>query len=260
MKYLLIALVIFVILVCLNSFSFVAVRIFGELGGGLTLIRPAPPTKIGERAVMYYVIGNPRDRSLAISLTEGLHCGVTFVEYQKLGWRPEATADLISRDVVQNSYVTKLFTISVADQVARYLESEIGSVETTTFAPCSNPSFLKMPTRIWLSIFAIIAEMFCIALGWISYSVIISTKRGRVSLALLADFCFQAAYNFPPESFNQTTGLILQERDRHLKTEYVEQFFGAARKIYLKKSQCSLRAKKEQAILEANRRLTAKIT
>lgn len=246
---------ILAVLLLLNSISFVAVRLLGKISGELTLIRSAPPVREGEGVVMHYFIGDPEDKRFMSLISQDLRGGITFVERAKAGWKPEVTADLVASDITTHNYRPKIITFGVGDQVARYLESEIRALEVIAITPCSNPNFLRFPMRIWLSCFSIILSSVCIILGWFSPVISINSRGNIYSLALYADLCFAMAYNFPPETYTQTLGLILEEKSCRFNSRYAEQFFSPARKIYLKKGRSLDKKKNDQAFLETYRAL-----
>lgn len=168
-------------------------------------------------------------------LLRDIEGGYTFAQYSALGWSVEDTARRIAHDVYKNRYNATIYTISVGDQVARYLEAMLGDrVKIVAINPCSNPKFLRPLFYYGARIVAPLFQVVChLALGWISVIPFLYVDKCRYSLMLLADQIQEIAYGNPPTINRNTVAVICSEADEFLLNEQIIQYFSGIPTAYV---------------------------
>lgn len=158
-----------------------------------------------------------------------------FLQYRWRGFSALQTANQVLDEVfLHNVQHITVFTISLGDHVARYLEDELED-RVTVYAinPCPTVACMKLRWIAALTLGAPIFEILCHAFGWLSLLPIIPTVSGRYSPILLADQYWSLMYNLPPNHTEQTEGVILSLDDSLLNNKYIKQMFHHVKPIYV---------------------------
>lgn len=180
------------------------------------------------RAINYFIAGTFNQPQYAFRfLTKEVQGGLAFAQFDNLGWNAFDTARAIAHDICKNRYRATIYTISVGDQVARYLEDTLGDmVKVITINPCTRPQVLKPFFFYGSKIVAPLLQLVChLILGWLSALPILHTANDNYSLILLADQLMAIAYGDPPRVKAQTVGLVCSNEDEFLRnTQIIQEF------------------------------------
>lgn len=213
--------------ILLNAITFVVARVWWSLRGELAATLE---THIGDPedvTMTYLIAGNLNQADTAFKFMESeLGSNYTFVQFNTKGWSAKATAKLIAKDIRDHGYYGRIFTISLGDHVARYLEQELGrKIEVYAINPCPNRDALQSPFRTVLRFATPFAETLCHTLGWVSYLPIVPAFGGKYSLALLIDQYWNIYYDYPPLGASQTYGVICSTEDSFLDNDELGCFY-----------------------------------
>ncbi len=218
-------------LAIMNCMSFVLMRVrwreTSKLSGEFV-------QQIGNHAsktMDYFIAGNLNQPEAAFEFMRSeFGENFTYVNYSTHGWSAFDTVEKIATDIIEHSYQARIFTISVGDHVARYLE-HYGTRDIKIYAinPCSNHTTLRRPLSLLLVMGAPLLGLLCCGLGWLSIIPVIPTVGGEYSLMLLADQYMTIAYDLPPRAAAKTVGVICSKNDELLRNEIIRQFFGSAK-------------------------------
>lgn len=221
--------------ILLNAITFTLVRIWWGLHGDLAATLE---THIGdpEDKTMVYLIGgnlNQADTAFDFMRSE-FGANYTFVQFSTKGWSPKATAKLIAQDIREHGYQARIFTISLGDHVARYLEKDLGSaVKVCAINPCPNKEALQSPLGAVLQYASPVAEVLCHTLGWISFLPIVPSWGGQYSPILLIDQYWSLCYDSPPMVTSSTDFLVCSDDDTLLRNDVLEKDYPDANVTYI---------------------------
>ncbi len=218
----------------INCLSFLALRLVAPAAGELKVEREVDGTKSRDgRTIMNYLIGgcyNQADTAFDFLLGE-IKGGITFVNFSQYGWKPKNMAQLIIRDAEQKGYAVRLLTISMGDQVARYVEQAMGDqCEICAINPCSSVAFLKPPLKLGISFVAAPAILAAsVVAGWLADIPFLPTGVAPYSIALTSSQYVAMAYNTPPTVSKATKWVIVSTKDDYVQQGVTEKFFTNAK-------------------------------
>lgn len=211
-----------------NCISFILMRFIWQsaerLGAELVQHVGDPDSKTMD----YFIAGNLNQPEAAFEfMRDETGDNYTYANYCPMGWDVFTTATEIAEDILEHKYQARIFTISVGDHVARYLEN-LGNLDIKVYAinPCPNGRTLRRPLAILLTIAAPLFSLVCHGLGWISIIPLIPTVGGKYSLMLLADQYTTIAYDLPSLQTKKTAGVILSKNDELLNNDAIRPMFG----------------------------------
>lgn len=196
-------------------------------------LRIARSAKSGE-TMNYFVAGMLNQPEPAFRfITDQVQGGITFADFRNTGWNAQATADAIIDDIQRHRYTkVRVFTISVGDQVARYLDSCYGDssepqLEVIAINPCPSAWVLNDKAMLAASIGAPTAIFGCFLIGWLSIVPMpfLSTPGGNYSLYLLACQGTHIADYPATGSVSQTLGIAISEDDEFLDRDELLDYF-----------------------------------
>lgn len=225
---------VILVVVVLNILSFAAARVYwwlsGKTGGEF---EPHLAEQInqaaGEQTMTYLIAGNLAQPESAFKFMEAeFGQNYTYVSFGIYGWDAKTAAKYIAEDVKEHNYRARVFTISLGDHVARYLEADTdlrGKLEIYAINPCPNRSVLQKPYDTVLRFCVPLAKGVCYALGWASVLPVIPCDGGNYSLILLIDQFYGIYYDSPPLGASQTYGIICSKRDEFICNEIVERIY-----------------------------------
>lgn len=210
-------------LVLLNSCSFILFRMQRRRTCHLITWRKARSSRV----MNYFIAGVLNQPQNAFRfLTKEVRGGLTFVQYDMLGWSAKDTAQQIAHDICKNRYNATIYTICVGDQVARYLEDILGNVKVVTINPCSWPELLKPLFYYGGKIIAPALMIIChLGLGWISALPLVRFKWGAYSLVLLADQLAEIAYGCATHCTTGTQAVVCSTEDKILQNDKIIESF-----------------------------------
>lgn len=152
--------------------------------------------------------------------------GITYVNCNRYGWSPEKIAQTIAYDISKHNYDATVYTISIGDHVARYLDNPFNQhIKIVAINPCSTPKMLRLRWRILLKPVTALLVVFCMALGWLSAISLIPAINGKYSLTLLADQLTEMCFSEPRQHTNRTIGVICSQHDCFLNNQAVQDYF-----------------------------------
>lgn len=208
----------------INAVSFIGFRIWWGIHDGLAATLEVHINNPENQTMTYLVAANLNQADTAFDFMKSeFEENYTFVQFSTKGWSAKATAKLIMEDIREHGYQARVFTISLGDHVARYLEANLGgTVEVYAINPCPNRDVLQSPLDTVLQYGAPVAEVICHALGWVSYLPIIPSYGGSYSIALLVDQYWCIYYDYPPVGTSCTYGVICSTQDTLLDNDVIE--------------------------------------
>ncbi len=213
--------------ILLNAITFTLTRIWWALHGELAATLETHIENPEDKTMTYLIAGNLNQADTAFDFMKSeFGENYTFVQFSTKGWSPKATAKLIAQDIKEHSYEARVFTISLGDHVARYLERELGStIKVYAINPCPTREALQPPLGTVLKFVSLVAELACHACGWVSYLPIVPSWGGQYSPILLIDQYWSICYDSPPLVASNTYGLVCSEYDTLLDNNVLEYFY-----------------------------------
>lgn len=211
----------------INAITFIIARCWWGLRGSLAATLEAHINDPNDKTMTYLIAGNLNQADTAFKFMEPFFgSNYTFVQFSTKGWSAQATAERIAQDIQENGYQAQIFTISLGDHVARYLEQELGNaIKIYAINPCPNRSVLQKPWGTILKYVAPFAEILCHSLGWVSYLPIVPSFGGNYSPILLIDQFRCIYYDDPPRKSSHTYGVICSNGDTFLDNATIEKFY-----------------------------------
>lgn len=209
-----------ILFLLLNSLSFVAIHMTGHSGAKLEVIREAKP---GER--MNYLIAGlfNQPRKAYEKLWDEMEGGVTLVTFRATGWRPLDMARDVANDIKQHERTARVYTISVGDQVGRYLNMfRDNDTQVIAINPCGHSSLLKSGQRKLSALGTVLCYLVSYLLGWFS---LIPCLPGGYSLPLLADQFLQLLDYGVPQYYSNVAGLVLSSEDECLENNLITETY-----------------------------------
>lgn len=222
----------------INCLSFLALRLVAPAAGELKVEREASNAKSRDgRPIMNYLVGgcyNQADTAFDFLLSE-IEGGITFVNFSQYGWKPKNMAQLIMQDAEQKGYAVRLLTISMGDQVARYVEQAMGDqCEICAINPCPSVAFLKTPLQLGISFVAApVILVASVVAGWLADIPFLPTGVAPYSLALTSAQYVAMAYNTPPAVSTATKWVIVSTDDDYVRRGVTEKFFTNAKIVMI---------------------------
>lgn len=224
------------ILLGLNSLSFMVARVTFCLSGNTAAKFEHAIVDQEDRAMTYLVAGNLNQPRAAFRfLQPELSGNATYLQFRMVGWSARATAEKIADDIRTRRLArTSVYTISLGDHVGRYLEAMIAGLDwdlrVIAINPCTDVDFMRKPLGALLKIGAPVLELCCCGLGWLSTIPVISTPGGGYSLVLLADQYWSIAYDHPVRCVENTVGVICsrpgeEDNDGLLENSVIRNYF-----------------------------------
>lgn len=186
---------------------------------------------------MNYLIagtGNQSESAFGFLLDE-LEGGITFVHYRNTGYNPKYVAQDIIRDAKANDYQVRLWTISVGDQVARYVEAseQIENLAAVGINPCSSSEIAKPSLRHGLQLILPPVGTLVTLTGWLGTVEFIPLPGNLYSLDLLFDQACNVAYGKPPHVVDHTQAIVISEQDQCLSETEIENYFPETFTVYI---------------------------
>ncbi len=211
----------------LNAITFILARIWWGFHGGLAATLETHIGDTEDTTMTYFIAGNLNQADTAFDFMKSeFGSNYTFVQFSTKGWNAKATAKLVEKDIREHGYHARIFTMSLGDHVARYLEhGPCEDLEIYAVNPCPNRKALAPPLDTVLCFAAPVAEVVCHALGWISYLPIVPSWGGTYSPILLIDQYWCIYYDYPPMDTDQTRGVIYSMGDELLENRVVEPMY-----------------------------------
>lgn len=225
---------VILVVAILNILSFAAARVYwwlsGKTGG---VFKPhlaeQVNQEIDERIMTYLIAGNMAQPESAFEFMKSeFGQNYTYVSFSIYGWNAKTAAKYIAEDIKEHDYKARVFTISLGDHVARYLEADVelkGKLEIYVINPCPNRSVLQKPYDTVLRFCAPLAKGACYMVGWLSVLPVIPCDGGNYSLILLIDQFYGIYYDSPPLGASQTYGIVCSQRDEFIRNEVVEKIY-----------------------------------
>lgn len=212
----------------LNISTFTVARLCLLCFGGLKATLEPHIGDEANREMTYLIAGNLNQPQPAFNfMTSELDANFTYVKFAVQGWNAKATAKAIIKDIRKHNYEARVFAISIGDQVARYLEDELGAeVEIYSINPCSYKDTLQPKYCELTTTWALPAEILCHLLGWPTMFPSIEVGGGDYSLVMLVDQYWEIAYGKPPLKTSCTRGVVLSTNDEVLNNDYLRSLFG----------------------------------
>ena len=207
---------ILVTVLCLNSVSFTLYRIvwLNSLDGKSADLVCTTAADASSAEMTYLVAGNLNQPTAAFAFLEPeLDGNVTYAPFGVCGWQAQATAEQILDDISEHGYTkVNVYTISLGDHVARYIEAGIDdsecSLQVYAINPCPTAEAVKQPLRGLLTASVVPFEGVCYALGWLSIIPVIPTPGDNYSLILLADQYWEIVFDDAPHDISHTVGVV----------------------------------------------------
>lgn len=226
---------IIVRLALVNAITFTIARIWWGSQGELAATLEAHISDSEDKTMTYLIAGNLNQADTAFEFMESeFGPNYTFVQFSPKGWSAKATAKAIAKDIQAHGYHGRVFTISLGDHVARYLEQALGNaIEVYAINPCSGREVLQSPWGTVLRYATLPAEALCHALGWISCLPIIPSWGGQYSPMLLVDQYWSIYYDSPPMITSHTYGVICSEQDAFLDNNVIDKNYPDAEIEYI---------------------------
>lgn len=194
-------------LLVLNALSFTLARVLLGQNGGLAGTLEPHVSDENCREMVYLIAGNLNQPEPAFKfMMSEVGPNWTYVNFGTLGWSVKSTAKAIIKDIREHNYKARVFAISVGDQVARYLEAELGEeIKIYNINPCSTRMALQPKWRALTSL-ALPVEAIChLIFGWLSVIPFIEIGGGKnYSLITLIDQYWAMAYNHLPLGTTET--------------------------------------------------------
>lgn len=217
-----------IIILLINAATFIIARIWWKYRGKLAATLDAHISNPENKTMTYLIAGNLNqgDTSFDFMVSE-LGENYTCVLFSIRGWDAKATAELIEKDIREHGYHARVFTISLSDHVARYLEAKFDETTLEVYAinPCPNREVLSPKYKLALRFLLPIAEIVCHVLGWVSYLLAVPSFGGRYSIALLIDQYWSIYHDFPPFRTKCTRGVIYSTGDDFLDNSMLKVYF-----------------------------------
>lgn len=215
----------------LNVGTFMGVRLCLWFIGGLTATLESHVNDETSHEMTYLIAGNLNQPQSAFNfMMSEVGANYTYVKFGVQGWNAKATAKAIIKDIRSHDYKARVFTISIGDQVARYLEDELGTeVELYSINPCSYRDALQPKYCELTTTWALPAEILCHLIGWPTMFPSIEVGGGDYSLVMLVDQYWEIAYNKPPLKTSCTQGVVLSINDEILDNDYLRSLFSETR-------------------------------
>ncbi len=217
-------------LAIMNCMSFVLMRIRWRETGKLSGEFVQQIGNSDSKTMDYFIAGNLNQPEAAFKFMRSeFGENFTYVDYNTHGWSVFDTVEKIAEDIIYHGYQARIFTISVGDHVARYLEHYgTRDIEVYAINPCPNHTTLRRLLSLLLVIGAPLLSLLCYGLGWLSIIPVIPTVGGKYSLMLLGDQYMAIAYDLPPRAATKTIGVICSKNDELLRNEVIRQVFDHA--------------------------------
>lgn len=208
----------------LNVVTFTLARIWWGIRGELAANLEKHIGDPEDDTMTYLIAGNLNQASTAFRFMEPkFGANYTFVQFTTKGWSVKATAKKIASDIRKHDYRARVFTISLGDQVARYLERDLGRpVAVYAINPCLDRDVVRPPLNTVLKFATPVAEVVCHGFGWLSYLPIIPSFGNKYSMMLLIDQYWAIAHEWPPLRTTQTLGVICSTNDTLLVNSVIE--------------------------------------
>ncbi|MBR3263942.1 hypothetical protein IKF94_01765 [Candidatus Saccharibacteria bacterium] len=158
--------------------------------------------------------------------------GITLVEYRNLGFSPEVIGKQIINDIKRNDYRATIISLSISDQIARYVEQEIKNVSIVTISPITNEDCLKLENEILYQIKLPIVNFFITLLGWLGQLRLVKTEDGKnISISLQNDLENCLINRHLEVGKKATRGLVLSKYDEFLDNNFVRDVFANAKNL-----------------------------
>lgn len=236
----LVKLILWILLI--NAASFIAARLWWDIHGDLAATLEAHISDPEDPRMTYLIAGNQNQADAAFDFMRSeFGANYTFVQFSRKGWSAESTAERIAQDVLEHDYDARVFTISLGDHAARYLEKTLGcGVEIWAINPCPNRNAVQQKLHPVLRYATPAAEVACHAIGWLSYFPRVKSWSGNYSLILLIDQYWCVYYDYPPEVTRQTYGVICSTQDELLNNAVIEAMYLDAELEYVDTSHSNI--------------------
>ena len=228
-----ITLLVVVVIAFINSISFMAamgLRYYSGVAG----LRTVRDVSQDEPVMNYFIAGMLNHPEPAFQfITSYMKGGITYADFRNTGWTAWETAEAIEAHIYRHRYTkVRIFSISVGDHVARYLEQHYYNddaihLEIIAIDPCSSPTALKDSVDAAVMLGSPVVKLGCILAGWISVIPMpfLKTPGDNYSLFLLSSQITQIADCSTPGFTDHTIGVVLSEQDEFLDGDALHEYF-----------------------------------
>lgn len=152
--------------------------------------------------------------------------GITYVYYEDSGFNPKTIAKQIVLDIKEHHYRPIIISVSVGDQIARYLEQEIDDLSIIAINPAPNNECLKCDVLTLLTIKCVIKNFILASIGWLGQLRLIKTDgKTRQSLNLVLDMENCLIRSNLEVTTKATKAVILSQYDKLLENPDVYDIF-----------------------------------
>lgn len=153
--------------------------------------------------------------------------GITYVAYENSGFDARTIANQIIKDIREHDYQPVIISVSVGDQIARYVEQEIDNLSIIAINPATNVDCLKDEVVFKLTIAEFFKNIFLALVGWIGLLPVIRTDgRSHQSPSLANDMKNCLAKSNLQVTTNATKVIVLSVYDEILDNSSVRSEFG----------------------------------
>lgn len=175
---------------------------------------------------------------------EDFEGSVVAVNFLRTGWEPQLMAELIQEDSrSRQAGEIRIWSLSVGDQAARFVESMMLGVKTVAVNPCTTPQCLQERFQGYGQLAKILQGICEYGLGWLSLLPVIPmsgvdsaapTRNWKYSPMLLVDQLVAITCGGQPLGTYQADFVVLSEDDQFLDNGAVRDLFTVASRVYHK--------------------------
>ncbi len=184
---------------------------------------------------------NPREsfkflEQLTLQKPDLVPGGITYIRYNNHGFDPQQIAKQIIRDINQFEYEPYIISVSIGDQVARFIEQKVENVKIIAINPATNANSLNFESLFKLQFKLMLMNIFATFGGWLgALRTVCTNSRRRQSISLYLDCLNCLTKSELKVSSRATVGLIVSYFDRLLDNRETVLNFS-----YLKERQVAL--------------------
>ena len=197
----------------------------GEDGGIMTYCLPGLKSN-PEKAFKFQERASIHEKNFIVG-------GITYVAYGNTGFDAKTIAKQIIEDIREHNYQPVILSVSVGDQIARYVEQEIDNLKIVAINPATNIDCLKCDVMVKLIIKQFFMESFLILIGWLGALKLVKTdstkKHQSLRLATDMETCLIRS-NLEVEG-NATKAIIVSYFDEILDNVNVYDIFSCAKDL-----------------------------
>lgn len=148
--------------------------------------------------------------------------GISYLRYEDYGFDPKTIAKQIVEDVKINNYQPYILSLSIGDQIARFVERELPGVKVIAINPAFNANHLKYDKLVILYMKLALANFFAALLGWLGQAQVIRTDGNRkLSISLQLDCINCLTHSNLSVTTSATKGIIVSYFDALLENKEI---------------------------------------